>query len=303
MWTCFPRQSTSCASLFVVHRISLLLLDDGEATELASTINRIGPVLARHDATFGEVRRFPVRGTHASIVGEAMRGELPALVRVEGSVARAAVHRAIEVFDATVLDAPGQEIPGWYLVVSNRSDGEESRIEGVRSALDAAIVTPGYASLPARTVSELGHRGLILSVAESCTGGMLGEQITSIAGSSSVFWGSLVTYSYDAKSVVLGVSPDTLEKHGAVSEEVVREMVAGVRRISGSDIAVAISGIAGPGGGTEEKPVGTVWIACETSGSAATARLLRLDGGRDRVRQDAVWECLCLVRSALMSDG
>jgi len=160
-------------------------------------------------------------------------------------------------------------------------------------------VIADHPTLPDRTVSELGYRGLVLSAAESCTGGMLGEQITSVAGSSSVFWGSLVTYSYEAKSAVLGVAPATLEAHGAVSEEVVREMAGGVRRISGSDISVAVSGIAGPGGGTEEKPVGTVWIGCDTSWSGTITRLLQLEGGRNRIRHDAVWDCLCLILSSL----
>ncbi len=285
-----------------MHSISLLFLDEGDATELAGTIDRIRRVLAGHRATLGEVRRFPVRGRHTAIVGELL-GDLPALVRVQGAAAYAAVHAATEALGAAVLDAPGEDVTAWFLIASNESGDGEAFIEDVRNAFDARIVTPGYASLPARLVSELARRRLVLSAAESCTGGMLGEQVTSVAGSSSVFWGSLVTYSYEAKTAVIGVAPKTLEEHGAVSEEVVREMAAGVRRISGSDIAVAISGIAGPAGGTKEKPVGTVWIACETSWGAASTRLLRLGGGRDRVRQDSVWECLCLVLSTLSSAG
>ncbi len=104
-----------------------------------------------------------------------------------------------------------------------------------------------------------------LAVAESCTGGLIGHKLTGVPGSSDYFLTSCVTYANKTKIDILGVNPETLEKHGAVSKEVVREMAEGVRKISGADYAVATSGIAGPGGGSFEKPVGTVFIgiACE----------------------------------------
>jgi nicotinamide-nucleotide amidase len=104
-------------------------------------------------------------------------------------------------------------------------------------------------------------KGLTLSVAESCTGGYVSHLITQHEGSSAVFFGGAVTYSYDLKENVLGVKNETLYQFGAVSNETVTEMVEGTLRQFKSDYAMAITGIAGPGGGTEDKPVGTVWIA------------------------------------------
>ncbi|MCF8110956.1 MAG: competence/damage-inducible protein A [Desulfobacteraceae bacterium] len=106
----------------------------------------------------------------------------------------------------------------------------------------------------------LTRRAATLAVAESCTGGLIGHRITNVAGSSQYFAGSIVTYANKAKINLLGVSPDTLERYGAVSEQTAREMAEGAARAAGTDYGLAVSGIAGPGGGTDEKPVGTVCI-------------------------------------------
>lgn len=116
-------------------------------------------------------------------------------------------------------------------------------------------------SLPEILGNLLKSKNLMLSAAESCTGGYIAHQLTSIPGSSAYFHGSVVTYSYEMKEEILGVSMKTLEKFGAVSEETVREMVAGLLNRTKANIGVAVSGIAGPSGGTPEKPVGMVWIA------------------------------------------
>ena len=115
-------------------------------------------------------------------------------------------------------------------------------------------------------VGKLLHeRGLKLVLAESCTGGLLGSHITDVPGSSEYFLGGVVAYAYEAKVACLGVSWDTLNTKGAVSRETVLEMAHGVRALMKADIAVAVSGIAGPGGGTPEKPVGTTWIGLVTA--------------------------------------
>lgn len=103
-------------------------------------------------------------------------------------------------------------------------------------------------------------RGLKLAVAESCTGGLIGHRITDVAGSSTYYQGSIIAYAYEAKVRLLGVSWDTLQKHGAVSRETVLEMARGVRQALLADIGLAVTGIAGPGGATPDKPVGLTWI-------------------------------------------
>jgi len=110
----------------------------------------------------------------------------------------------------------------------------------------------------------LRKRGLRLAVAESCTGGLVGHRLTNVAGSSTFYMGSVTAYAYEAKVRLLGVRWRSLEKFGAVSEEVVLEMALGVRRTFASDIGLSVSGIAGPGGGTLDKPVGYTWIGLNT---------------------------------------
>ncbi|MBC7875811.1 MAG: CinA family protein [Anaerolineales bacterium] len=108
-------------------------------------------------------------------------------------------------------------------------------------------------------------RDLKLVTAESCTGGLVSDRITNVSGSSEYFPGGIVAYSYEAKASLLGVSWTTLNAHGAVSEEIVLEMARGARKLFNADIAISVSGIAGPTGGTPEKPVGTTWFGLSTN--------------------------------------
>ena len=116
-------------------------------------------------------------------------------------------------------------------------------------------------------------KNMMLGTAESCTGGMIAHKITSVAGSSRYYKGSIIAYSNEVKNKVLNVSNETLEKYGAVSEQTVVEMVKGTLELINCDIAIATSGIAGPGGGTESKPVGTIWLACGTKDNMVTKKL------------------------------
>lgn len=134
------------------------------------------------------------------------------------------------------------------------------------------------------TLAELVHktlteRGLTLATAESCTGGTIASQLTAQAGASAYFKGGVVAYSNEVKECALGVQHSTLEAHGAVSEETAREMAEGVRKRLGADLAIATTGIAGPDGGTKEKPVGTVWIAVADA-THTEAQLLSFPGRR-----------------------
>lgn len=132
----------------------------------------------------------------------------------------------------------------------------------LRGELEGLRVLEGdEASLENEVVTLLTERGLTLATAESCTGGNVAARVVSVAGASACFRGSVVAYANDVKEKVLGVSGEDLERHGAVSEPVVRQMAEGARRLLGADYGVATSGVSGPTGGTPEKPVGTVWIA------------------------------------------
>ncbi|MDO6440931.1 MULTISPECIES: nicotinamide-nucleotide amidohydrolase family protein [unclassified Marinobacter] len=142
--------------------------------------------------------------------------------------------------------------------------------------------------------------GLNLVTAESCTGGWVAKVLTDKAGSSAYVVGGLVTYSNDAKQKLLGVTDVSLANHGAVSEPVVREMVAGALATTGANVAVAVSGIAGPGGGSEEKPVGTVWFAWGTGAENTEAVVRHFSGDRDQVRRQAVLVALQGVSGLLM---
>ena len=129
---------------------------------------------------------------------------------------------------------------------------------------------------------------LSLVSAESCSGGWIAKLMTDVAGSSAWFDCGMVVYSYEAKQTLLGVRAQTLEEHGAVSRETVLEMVSGALARSGASIAVAVTGIAGPGGGSEDKPVGTVWIGWKQRGGYARAQLFQFDGDREAVRRQTV---------------
>jgi PncC family amidohydrolase len=126
-------------------------------------------------------------------------------------------------------------------------------------------------------------KGLTLSLAESCTGGAMAARLTQIPGASRYFLGSIICYSNLLKIKILGVSPTLLDIHGAVSEEVVRQMAQGMMDIAGSDFTLAVSGIAGPDGGSIEKPVGTVWCALGRRGQPPLAWKLQLHGTRSEI--------------------
>jgi PncC family amidohydrolase len=152
----------------------------------------------------------------------------------------------------------------------------------------------------AKEVIEANRRlGRTVAVAESCTGGMVGSLLTDVAGSSDYLLLDAVTYSNAAKTSILGVSSDILRAYGAVSAETAAAMADGARRIADADIAVSVTGIAGPGGATEQKPVGTVWIGLARRDRETTAELHQLSGDRWRIRRLAAHYALrTIVRAA-----
>ena len=162
------------------------------------------------------------------------------------------------------------------------------------------MATKEIFELAVKVGSELSGRNWTITTAESCTGGGIASAITDVAGSSQWFSQSVVTYSNTAKQNLLQVSGETLERYGAVSEQTVREMLAGVLGLGPAEVAVAVSGIAGPDGGTEEKPVGTVWIGC-TVADYTQIELFQFPGDRNDVRNETIKQAL-LLTSNLISD-
>ena len=154
-------------------------------------------------------------------------------------------------------------------------------------------------TLEEKVVKTLNEKGLVLATAESCTGGLIAKRITDISGSSSVFNCGIVSYSNEIKESVLGVSHKTLETYGAVSEQTVREMVKGVLRISGADIAVSVSGIAGPTSDNTKKPVGLIFLAVSDGKNTIVQQLNNTftDDIRENNRNSASDEALKMILS------
>ena len=165
---------------------------------------------------------------------------------------------------ATLQQQVDEEVKGLYLLAGQYIVGEDLE------------------SLPELVAGTMVAAGKTLATAESCTGGTIASKLTALAGASGYFRGGVVAYSNEVKECALGVNHETLVRHGAVSEETVKEMVTGVRERLGADYAVATTGVAGPGGGTPEKPVGTVWIAVASKDSVHT-ELLHLTGRRAQI--------------------
>ncbi|MEX1366730.1 MAG: CinA family nicotinamide mononucleotide deamidase-related protein [Nannocystaceae bacterium] len=177
-------------------------------------------------------------------------------------------------------------------------------------ALSPGLYGIGSAQLPARVVAAMSEAGLTLACAESCTGGGMGAMVTSVSGSSACFRGGIISYDNEIKQRLLGVPADMLAEHGAVSEPVARAMALGARDRLGSDLGVGITGIAGPGGATPGKPVGTVHIAVAATEAATNAdgpetshRALRLRGNRSTIQRAAAQWALKLVWDRLVARG
>ena len=157
--------------------------------------------------------------------------------------------------------------------------------------------------LIAQLIPDLIKNKRIIAAAESCTGGWVAKSITDFDGSSQWFDGAIVTYSNKAKVDLLGVKQSTLDSYGAVSQAVVKEMVLGLLDRTNANIGISISGVAGPAGGSDDKPVGTVWIAWATPGVLIESVRFQFSGDRNQVRMLAVYEAFKGVQRLLRSDN
>lgn len=179
----------------------------------------------------------------------------------------------------------------------SRLDPLESMI---RQKLGDVVYGVGDETLESVVLSMLRHRSMTLSTAESCTGGMVGQRLTSVAGSSDVYLGGVVSYANNLKTSLLSVSEETLAQDGAVSEECARQMAIGCRALTGADVAVSVTGVAGPGGGTNEKPIGLVFLAVADADGCHIEQNLFM-GSRKLVRERSTIRALALVRNRLLA--
>jgi nicotinamide-nucleotide amidase len=220
-----------------------------------------------------------------------------------------------EMLGANFLGEPGSElgslplaylpgVSGVDLRVTAKGMGRaqaerlvEQALVKLRQRVGAYVYGEGDSDLAAVVLEHCRRAGFRVAVAESCTGGMLGERITNIPGSSDVFLGGVIAYHNEVKKNQLGVQEDDIRRHGAVSEQVATQMATGVRARLGADIGIAITGVAGPGGGTPEKPVGLIWIA--VSAAEVKARRFQLIGDRTEIRQRAAQAALEMLRRTL----
>lgn len=185
------------------------------------------------------------------------------------------------------------------LVIPPGSEAQADRVtEALRAAHPRALFAEDEQAVETIVLNVTRERGLTIGAAESCTGGLVSARLTSVPGSSDVFVGGIVAYDDRVKLDSLGVPADVLERHGAVSAETAASMAAGARSALGTDVGVSVTGVAGPGGGTPQKPVGLVFIHAETPGASHGVEL-RLPGNRDAIRRRAAASALHLLRRLL----
>jgi nicotinamide-nucleotide amidase len=205
----------------------------------------------------------------------------------------------VELVEGAVPDLPDMDVAWcvstWGVDLLIR-EGDAERLEEVVARVDAAAGRFVYGhdetGLPDAVIARAADAGETLAVAESCTGGLVGGALTSVPGSSEVFLGGVIAYANHIKESVLEVPRELLVAHGAVSEDVARAMASGVRRRFGADWSVATTGIAGPGGGTAEKPVGTVCVGLAGPDGGVSSTTIRLGGDRSLVRR---WSVACAL--------
>ena len=227
------------------------------------------------------------------------------IIGVGESVAEDTVKDLMNSDNPTV--APYAKLGECHLRVTARAESDEAALAiiapveaEIRRRLGDAVYGINSETLEYACVQLLKQSRAHVATAESCTGGLVAQRITSISGSSEVFNMGFVTYSNQAKQQLVGVPADLIIQQGAVSEEVARAMAEGARRVAGAEYGVGITGIAGPGGGTDEKPVGLVYIAVAAPAQTLVARQ-QFPGARDTVRQRSAQFALAMLRDALLA--
>jgi nicotinamide-nucleotide amidase len=271
-------------------RPSWLIMLPGPPRELHPMFDaQVAPLLAEKLAPSGPVATHTLRttGIGESLVEEKISGPLRHLLTAGLDLGLCGHPGEVEIH----FTARGRTAPR---VVAEA-------VEISRAELGKAVFADGEESLESVIVRQLAERKLTLALAESCTGGHLANRLTDVPGASAVLLAGLVTYSNAAKQEFLGVQSATLAQHGAVSEPVAREMAEGARAHTGADFALSVTGIAGPGGGTREKPVGTVYLGLATpQGTLVLKQLNPYD--RETFKRVTSQQALDLLRRKLLGD-
>ena len=240
-----------------------------------------------------------------------------------GTVLRSRNVRTTSIAESALAEKLGpmkREVEGLPLAYLPGHDGVDLRVtarglsaDDAAQRLDAAVARIreavgiyAYATdgvgMPKAVLDLCEAHGDTIAVAESCTGGLLGARLTEVPGSSKVVLGGVIAYANSVKQQELMVSPEDLQQHGAVSEPVAVQMARGVRGLTGATIGVGITGVAGPDGGTDDKPVGTVWIAVDVRGAVTTSRAIYI-GDRVEIRHRATQAALDMIRRALLTSA
>jgi nicotinamide-nucleotide amidase len=268
----------------------LVPTDRGHLLLLPGPPHELRPMLAEALATLGTGRR-----SEPIVLG---------CVGIPETDAQIVAHRVLSAHHGiglTVLARPA--LVEVVLIDEGAGAADLSRAaDEVAAALGEACYSTDGTSLAQVVVERASTQGLTIALAESCTGGLIAAALTGIPGASTVLLGSVVTYSDDLKRGLLGVGEPTLREHGAVSAETACEMASGARRVTGADLALSVTGIAGPGGGSADKPVGTVWFSVATAGGVRS-EARHFAGDRQVVRARATAIGLDLLRRALSRPG
>ena len=288
-----PNPNGTAPGIWLAHGEQIIVLLPGPPREMREIYS--AHVADRLAARAGgrQVRRRVIR-----IAGRAEShvDEIAAPIYTPWAVAAIPVETSILASPGQIelhLSARGHDLPALDRAL-------EAGVQTLAVALAPAVFSVDGRPLESVVGDLLAARGWTLAVAESCTGGLVGARLTDVAGSSAWFAGGVIAYANESKHRDLGVDPDLLRRHGAVSEPVAEAMADGARARFGTDAALSITGIAGPDGGTPDKPVGTVAIAIR-AGEASRARTFRFAGDRHMVRQQSAIAALEMLRQALIA--
>lgn len=268
-----PNPNGTAPGLFIQHDGRLVFLLPGPPHELKAMVaDQVMGLIARHQVA------SPLIYRHLKIASE---GES----KVDHLVSP--IYKSYDEVETTILASAGIVDLFFYWTVPDAIERSgpvlEELTRRVKDALGVSVYTEGEQTLEAVTGGLLRDKGKTLATAESCTGGFLGKLLTDVAGSSDYYRGGMITYSNEAKSEWLGVDAGLIEKHGAVSPEVAKAMAERVRVVAGADVGLSTTGIAGPSGGSTEKPVGLIYIGIADE-KGSEARRLQLPGDREIVR-------------------